>query len=100
MVIRGDLYKQQGSDEERTEYGHRERIEVLRLADMALDGRFSEIAFEVAHKNEQELVTLSCIAISLLGATVLGTGTKPQARKAIRRHADYLIKMHGNPDHE
>lgn len=100
MAIRGDLYKQQGSDKERTEFGHKERLMVLRLADMAIEERFAEVAFEVAHLDQRDLTNVACVAISLLGATVLGTGTKPQARKAIRRHADYLIKMHGNPDHE
>ena len=96
----GDPYKQQASDEERTEFGHKERIEVLRLADMAIDERFAEVALEVARKDKQELATIACIAIAILGATVAGTGTKPQARKAIRRHVDYLISMHGNPDDE
>ena len=96
----GDLYKQKPTDEQRTAFGHKERLMVLRLADMAIEERFAEVAFEVAHLDQRDLTNVACVAISLLGATVLGTGTKPQARKALKRHADYLISMHGNPDDE
>ena len=88
-----DYYKMQDSLPERLSIHADERREVLKLVRLGIEGRFSEITFNLAHMDERTVTIYAAVAISILAATIKGTGTKTEGLATLDRYTAHIESL-------